>query len=214
MKSTKKRAAKKGLTDSPDAINEQYADDNPPFGLGAHHLFYGEHRPAFINAAINDALWRAAVALNMPDPTTPAGDEVDDFKHLVDLLNKAGDDFVLPPQPLIQYPPEIETRRADYKTLAEAFLTMLPLSTQRVPPGTLDLVPPGVLTPEHEPDILIGAIRDHIDGLLQSISFGLMYEPDFLRVIYVELRLYLDHEMRNMGAAGWKSIKERQDGND
>ena len=95
------------------------------------------------------------------------------------------------PQRLINYPPEIESRRADYRALAENFISMIALDSERQP-QPLDIVPTGAFTDEVRPHILINAIHDHINGLFESYSDALLLEDDFLRFLYVELRLFYD----------------------
>ena len=98
-------------------------------------------------------------------------------------------------QRLIRYAPEVEARRADYETLAECFINMIPLETERHP-NTLDVVPAGWNMDEAEPHILINAFNEHIQAVLDSITdAALNFNADFLRFIYPELRLYYDQQM-------------------
>ncbi len=99
------------------------------------------------------------------------------------------------PQPLIRYAPEVEARRADYQALAECFISMIPLETERHL-NTLDVVPAGWNMDEAEPHILISAFNEHIQAVLDSITdAALNFDSDFLRFIYPELRLYYDQKM-------------------
>ncbi len=90
------------------------------------------------------------------------------------------------PQPLIQYAPEIEARRKDYEALAEAFVTMADLETERAYPA-LDL-PHVVYT--HEERVISKAVMQHFQSLMSHADF---FDPRTIRKFYVEMRLWGDH---------------------
>jgi hypothetical protein len=108
-------------------------------------------------------------------------------------------------QPLVTYPPEIESRRADYKRLAESIITMQSLQSDQSY-SLLDVEPPGVLTDDPRPDILWKAFEGHLWALFECVSQ--VYEDDFLRTIYVELRLYYDTQMLRLESGQFSHRKK------
>lgn len=106
-------------------------------------------------------------------------------------------------QPLVRYAPEIEARRADYQVLAENMIALIALDMNRLP-QTLDIVPPGVLGDEPPEHILLNAINDHINSLFENYRQSLILNEDFLRIFYVELRLYYDQEMLKISAGEFR----------
>jgi hypothetical protein len=166
-------------------------------GTIAHrHFFNIDDMPRFIRDACADAIARACAQLNLPNPDETMDDLVA-FQQMIDLFKATGDEFTLAPPRFIQYPPEIEARRADYETLAENLISMIGLSINRVS-GTLDVAPPDVMHDEPSGSILIDAIHAHTTALFENINQGLTFEESFLRTLYIELRLYYDHKMDRM----------------
>jgi hypothetical protein len=101
-------------------------------------------------------------------------------------------------QPLIAYSAEIEARRADYQALAESIIQMSQLQSARASTGLLDVEPPGWVAPEPAANILHDAIEEHFRALFENLL--VCYKHDFLRTLYVELRLYYDEQMLHLDA--------------
>ena len=107
---------------------------------------------------------------------------------------------------LTKYHPEIEARRKDYQQLAESLIQMCELQSQRAS-EVLDVEAPGWLSNEPENYILWDAIQDHLHALFENIA--MTFTDDFLRTLYVELRLFYDQQMFAGGAGGFRSVPKR-----
>jgi hypothetical protein len=94
---------------------------------------------------------------------------------------------------LLTHPPEIEQRRTEYKSLAESLINMARLQSETTPSGLLDIRPPGWVEPEPEDYIFFHSIEDHLRALFENLLA--VYDDDFMRGLYVELRLYYDERM-------------------
>ncbi len=104
----------------------------------------------------------------------------------------------------MKYSPEVEARRKDYQQLAEALIQMLMLHGNRSP-EVLDVDPPGWLDSEPEPFILWTAIQEHVRALFENIT--MTYTDEFLRTLYVELRLFYDEKMLEASAGAFRFVK-------
>jgi hypothetical protein len=68
----------------------------------------------------------------------------------------------------------------------------------------LDIAPEGILNDEPPPHVLWKAIQDHLSALFDGLRRN--YGDDFLRTLYVELRLYYDQQ-----AVGNKPQAEKEE---
>lgn len=108
------------------------------------------------------------------------------------------------------YAPEIEKRRAEYLSLAESIINMRRLASNTTPSGLLDVYPPGWLAPEPDAYIFHNSIEDHLRALFENLLS--VYEDDFLRGLYVEMRLYYDQQMLGFMAGEFQHRPERKGG--
>ena len=105
-----------------------------------------------------------------------------------------------------RYSPEVEARRGDYKQLAESLIQMCAFQSQHVI-EILDVEPPGWLLDEPEFNILWFAIQDHMRALFENIART--YNADFMRTLYVELRLFYDQRMLEYSAGAFRGGTEK-----
>ncbi len=99
MKSTRKKSTKKTAQAEPFTSASLAAEDieEPAGEMGRiAHIFFFSSRdfPPFLRAAVEDAIARAAVKLNLPNPDETKDDRTA-FQQLIDLFRAAGDDFIL-----------------------------------------------------------------------------------------------------------------------
>jgi hypothetical protein len=105
--------------------------------------------------------------------------------------------------PPITYAPEVESRRDLYKGIAEALVT-LTRAQSRTAPEALDVESPGWTSDEPDSHILWNGIEDHLRALFENLI--VTYDDDFLRVLYVELRLYFDQKMFECAAGTFEYL--------
>jgi len=111
------------------------------------------------------------------------------------------------PQPFIRYAPEVEANRADYATVAEIMIKMIQLRAGRPYSGTLDVFAPGWTGSEPDNHIFYDAIEEHLRALFENLL--VTYGDDFLRTIYVEMRLYYDQQMFGMKGGRFEGLRRR-----
>jgi len=93
---------------------------------------------------------------------------------------------------LINYPPEVESHRRYYEQVAEGLILLD--KVRRGSPLTLaDIDPPGWTDDEPEGYILFQAEQDHLRALFEGLL--VTYDDQFMRKLYVELRLFYDAAM-------------------
>lgn len=85
------------------------------------------------------------------------------------------------------YTPEVEANREKYARIGAHLRDLVNFQYQH---DALDIVPPGVMTDEHEPGILWRAAMRHLAALFEDIRLN--HGDDFWTTLYVELRLYYD----------------------
>jgi hypothetical protein len=159
--------------------------------------------PDWLNDALVEAVAETADHFDLPNPFAEPDTEAQ-IAPLARLVERAGPTFSLRELArtrdarLPTYDPEVEARRADYRQMAESLIQLLSLDTEHVCP-LLDIAPDDVCTDEPPPHILWKAIQDHLSALFENTLHN--YEDDFLRTLYVELRLYLDQQRLSLKKA-------------
>ena len=108
---------------------------------------------------------------------------------------------------LPDYAPEVEERRTDYRALAESLVLAESLIHSREASGRLDVIPPEWTDDEPNPHILHDAIREHMRALFDLLLD--CHDDDFLRTLYVELRLYYDQQMLKFKAGPFEHRRKR-----
>jgi hypothetical protein len=99
--------------------------------------------------------------------------------------------------PLISYSPEVEAHRAAYEKVAEA-LIRLHTEYRTSPLQLVDVTSPGWVEPEPDDYILWNGIEHHLRALFENLLA--CYDDEFMRKLYVELRLFYDEKMLNFKA--------------
>jgi hypothetical protein len=146
----------------------------------------------FVDALV-DAISDMAAHFDLPTPFVETDPEKQ-IALLTPLIERAGPMFDLRglrAARFVRYEPEIEANRAYYQQQAESLIQLLSLESEHVRP-LLDVEPEGILDDEPPPHLLWKAIQDHISALFDGILRN--YDDDFLRTLYVELRLYYDKQ--------------------
>lgn len=101
----------------------------------------------------------------------------------------------------LTYSPEIEAKRADYKSLAASLLTMIDLDMEHVKP-LLDVKSEYT---EGEDHVLMGAIDRHLYLAFMNVDW---FKSEAIR-LYVEMRLLAD-EQKHQGTT-YRELQATQD---
>lgn len=110
--------------------------------------------------------------------------------------------------PLINYPPEVESHRADYERVAEGLIA-LDKVRRDTPLSLADVESPGWVGDEPEGYILFTAMQDHLRALFECLL--VTYDDRFMRKLYVELRLFYDDRMNELNS-GMYNYRQQKGG--
>jgi len=177
--------------------------------------------PAFIRAAIDNALFRAGEALGSPVEATDGRLDRASLQRMLARLAALGG------REQERVSEDIATRmaariglrraeshgdpepRADYGRLAEALLLMTDLETERVGPR-LDITQDQAARPACvEPRVLIQALDEHLLATFHAVDW---YSTEALRGLYVEMRLLADEQSRQRHQEYPEAQRERASG--